>query len=226
MNVIRQLFEGVKDKEQVHQRFVRFGKGEYERFYAAVKKGKNLKVKTSFDFANDLFEMIAENIDNEAELSGKIICNYDFEKESVCEWANFSKRGKLYTAELNTTAKPEVLKEIYEKFKLNFLLVNVKSEQYSLKCGKSLPKPGGKIKDDFCTATLPIALSEEFTFGIDQNFKEATIKHIVNITEIEIPEEFKNDLAKARIEALRKGTIKRIIEVDGKATEKETKFSA
>lgn len=226
MNAIRQLFEGVKDREQVHQRFVRFGKGEYERFYVAVKKGKNLKVKTSSDFANDLFELIAENIDSEAEISGKIICSHDFEKDLPCEAANFSKRGKLYTAELNTTARPEVLKEIYERFKSNFLLINVKSEQYNLKCGKSLPKPGGKIKEDFCTATLPIALSEEFTFGIEQNFKEATIKHLVNITEIEIPEEYKNDPAQARVHAIRKGTIKRIIEADGKVMEKEIKFSA
>ncbi|MFH0752159.1 MAG: hypothetical protein V1914_01020 [archaeon] len=225
MNVIKQLFEGVKDKEQVHQRFVRLGKGNYERFYVNVKKGKNLIVKTSFDFANDLLGLVAENIDSEAEISGKIICNYDFENEMPCEVANFTKRGKLYTAELKTTVKPEVLKEIYKKFKLQFLLINVKSERYNLKCAKSLPKPGGKIKDNFCSATLPLELVDEFAFGIGE-FKEAKIKHIVNITEIEIPEEFKNDSAKARIEALRKGVIKRIIEIDGKVTEKETEFSA
>src|SRR3989339_86360 len=136
MNVIRQIFEGVTDKEQVHQRFVRLGKGEYERFYLTIKNGKKLQVKTSFDFANDLFELFAKTAKGDIQLSGKIICNYDFEKEIPCEAANFSKRGKLYTAEFNTTVKPEILKEIYEKFKLQFILLNAKSDYYTLKCSK------------------------------------------------------------------------------------------
>lgn len=225
MNLVKQLFEGIKDKELAHQRLVRFGKGEYERFLITIKKGKSLKIKASYDWSNDLTEMIAKNIDSNAEVTGKIICNYDFEKEIPCEVANFSKRGKLYTAELKTTVAPEALKKIYEKFKLNFLLLNVKSERYSLKCGKSLPKPGGKIKEDFCSATLPLELTEELAFGVGE-FKELKIKHILNITDIEVPEEFKNDPAKARLHGLRKGTIKRVADVDGKVTEKETEFSA
>ena len=98
-----------------------------------------------------------------------------------------------------------MLKEIYSKFKLQFILLNVKSDSCSLKCGKSLPKPGGKIKEDFCSATLPLEAAEEFEYATGKNFKEAKIKHMLNIKEIEIPKEYLNDPAKARVNGIRKG---------------------
>ena len=226
MSTVRQLFEGVKDKELMHQKFVRFGKGLFERYIMTIKRGKNLKVKASYDWSNDLFEMIAENIKEEAELTGKIICNYDFEKELPCEAASFSKRGKLYTAELNTTATPEVMKQIYDKFKQNFLLVNVKSGSFQLKCGKSLPKPGKDLKDNFCSATLPKELIDKFAFAIGKDFKEAKIKHLFDITDIEIPKEDLNNPEKARTSAVRKGKLRLVAEVDGKNIERETGFAA
>ncbi len=226
MNAIKQLFRGVKDKDLMHHKFVRFGKGDFERFMITIKKGKTLKIKASFDWANDLFEIIADNIKEEAEISGKIIAFRDFEKEVPCEVSAFSKRGKVYTAELKGTAKPDVLKKIYEQFKADFLLVNIKSSNHQLKCGKSLPKPGGTIKEDFCSATLPPELLGEFAFGIEADFSEAKIKHALSITDIEVPEQYKNDPAQARVQAIRKGTIKRIIDLDGKVTEKEIKFAA
>lgn len=226
MNIVKQLFEGVKDKELIHHKFIRFGKGEFERFIITIKKGKNLKIKASYDWSNDLFEMIAENIKEEAELSGKIIAFRDFEKEVPCEVSSFSKRGKAYTAELKTTVSPDVIKKIYEQFKTDFLLLNINSEKYQLKCGKSLPKPGKDLKDNFCSATLPAELLKEISFGIDSDFKEAKIKHMLSITDIEIPDECKNDPVQARLNAVRNGTIKRVMEVDGKVTEKEIKFSA
>jgi hypothetical protein len=225
MNFLKKIAEGNFD-EEVHSKFTRFGKGEYERFLISVKKGKNLKIKCSAGLANTMAGLIADNLKEEAQVKGKVIANYDFENDMPCEVSNFSKRGKLFTAELNTTLSPEQLKEIYEKFKFHFLLLNINSSNFKLKSGKSLPKPGGKIKDNFCSATLPLDLLDEFAFDFDKEFTEVTIKHILHINEVEVPEEYKNDFAKARTHGIRKGVLKRIIEVDEKIIEKEYELKA
>lgn len=228
MNFLKGIFLGKTD-EKSHGKFVRYGKGEYERLLFEITKGKNnFKVKSSFDFANDFVGLIANNIKEAASVSGKIIVPRDFQKEieAICKTASYSKRGKLYTAEISAELSPEQLRKIYEEFSQNFLLLNIKSSEFSLKVAKSLPKPGGKIKPDFCSATLPLNLIDEFVWDVKQEFSKLIIKHVLNITDIAIPPELRNDPAKARLEAKRKGRILRIIEIDGKETRKETDFIA
>lgn len=226
MNFIRQIFEGKAD-DSLHHKFVRYGKGEYERLlFDITKTKKNLKVKSSFDFANDFVKIIADNAKDKLEVKGKIIVNEDFEEELESMGvpvANFKKRGKLYTAEINTTLTPEKLKEIYEKYGEKFLLLNIKSENFKLTTKSSLPKPGGKIVDNFCSATLPLDLIEEFVWDAD-DFQKLKIRHVLKINEIVIPEELKNNPARARVESKRKGTIERILDIDGKEDKKETEF--
>ncbi|MFH1455387.1 MAG: hypothetical protein ABIF40_00370 [archaeon] len=219
MNFLQLITEG-KTNDMAHKAFTRLGKGEYDRFLITIKQGKDLKIKTSFDCSNLLFSLIANNIDETVPLSGKIIAPRDFESELNIPSSNFSKRGKLYTAEFNTEATPEQLKELNEKFKTDFILLIVKGKNYKLKSGKSLPKPGGKIKDNFCTATLPKEFVKEFAFDFPTDFKEAQITHKLLIDEIVVPEEYKNDFVQARLHGQRKGKVKRIIEVDGKQEEK------
>ncbi|RLJ01998.1 MAG: hypothetical protein DRP08_04955 [Candidatus Aenigmatarchaeota archaeon] len=222
MNFIKQIFEGRAD-DSLHYKFVRYGRGEFERLFFTIKKGKNLKIKTSWDFAADLFGLIAENTKEPLQVSGKIIANRDISEELPCP-AEVSKRGKLYTAEINAELTPEELMEIYRKFQKNYILLNVKGSEFKLSVGKSLPKPGKAIKEDFCKATLPIELLDEFAFDFDKDFKEAKIVHIIKIDELIIPPELRNDPAKARLEAKRKGKIIRKITVDGKTVTHEKKL--
>ena len=85
--------------------------------------------KTSFDFANDFVLIISENIQEPAEVSGKIIAPRDFKNELDLD-CKFSKRGKLYTAELKKLElSPDQLKDIYEKFKQDFLLLSINTCQ-------------------------------------------------------------------------------------------------
>lgn len=221
MNFIKAIFSDKVD-ETIHQKFIRFGKGEYERALIKIKKGKDkFTIKTSFDFANDFVELIAENIQEPAEVSGKIVAFRDLKNEIDLE-CKFSKRGKLYTAELKKLElSPDQLKEIYDKFKQDFILLTIKSDTFKLKTKASLPKPGGKVKDDFCSATLPLDLIEEFTFDISDEFTELEIKHIFHITELEVPAEFKDDFNKAREAAIRKGKVERIITINEKAEKRE-----
>ncbi len=218
MNFIKGVCNGKKD-EFIHKQFVRLGKGEYERFLISLKIGKKLVVKTSFDMSNFLFYLVANNANEDVEVSGKIIANYDFESE--VETVKFSKRGKLYTGELKKTFSPKELKELFDKFKMQYMLLNVKGKDIKMKSGKSLPKPGGKLKDNFCSATVPLELLDEFAFDFDKNFKKATIVHRIMVDDIIIPEEYKNDFAQARIHAIRKGKLIREIDLDGSKVVKE-----
>ncbi|MFH1638445.1 MAG: hypothetical protein ABIB71_08520 [Candidatus Woesearchaeota archaeon] len=224
MNTLQKIFEGKVDGA-VHKKFTRYGKGEYERFLFEIKKGKNLNVKSSFDFANDFVEIIAARLEGNANVSGKVVAAYDLEKDFPIE-ATFSKRGKLHTAELSTEVSAEQLRLLYDKYKDDFLLLNIKSDKFKLKSGKSLPKPGGKIKPNFCSASLPLDCKDEFAWDVN-DFKELKIAHVLKIDEVEFDKELmKTDPAKARLEAKRKGTIIRKLDIDGKIEEKEAEFSA
>ncbi|MEK6864305.1 MAG: hypothetical protein AABX27_03365 [Nanoarchaeota archaeon] len=228
MNFLKNIFIGKTDAS-AHAKFVRYGKGEYERLLFEIIKGKNnIRIKSSFDFANDFAGLISENLKDTANVSGKIIAPYDFKADisAICEPSAYSKRGKLYTAELSADLSPDMFRRLYEKFSPYFLLLNIKSNDFSLKVGKSLPKPGGAIKPNFCSATLPLSLIDEFAWDVKQEFSKLEIKHILNITDIVISPELRNDPAKARIEAKRKGKIVRILTIDGKEFRKETDFIA
>lgn len=224
MNYIKKIFEKKTD-ETVHQKLVRYGKGEYETAFMQITKGKNLKIKTSFEFTNDFFGIIAENIKSKAEVKGNISIGRDFENEMKIEVANYKKTKQMHMAEIETELKPEEMKEIYEKFKDGIILLNVKSENYNLSTGKKLPKPGGKVKEDFCKATLPLEFLEEFIWE-EKNFKNAIIKHVFKVNDLIVPKEYENDYAQARVMAKRKGKLKRIIELDGRVVEKEVEFEA
>ncbi|MBL7101066.1 MAG: hypothetical protein ISS23_03875 [Nanoarchaeota archaeon] len=221
MNFIKKIVEGDVD-EAVHNKLARYGKGDYERGLMLIKKGKkNIRIKASHDWANDLFGLIAENIKKDAEVKGKILAFRDFKSEIGLELKSFSKWGKLFTVELDLILTPEQMKLIYEKFNGDFLLLNVKSDDLKLSVKNSIPKPGGKVKDNFCSATLPLSVLDEFAFDFDNDFSEAKIVNKFVITELIVPKEYEKDFAKARIMAKRKGKLVRLITVDGKNVEKE-----
>ena len=218
MSFIKDLCEGKKD-EYIHRQFVRFGKGNYERFLIKLKKGKNLSVKTSFDISNDLFKLIVYNCKADLDVSGKIISNYSLEGEIDAE--EFTKRGKLFTATIKGTYSPKVLQGWFEKFQMSYILLSLKNKDFKLKCKAALPKPGGSLKDNFCSATLPPELVSDFNFDFGGDFKDASIVHKLEINEIIIPKECKDDFANARDKAIRKGKLIRVIDLDGKQVEKE-----
>jgi hypothetical protein len=218
MSFIKDLCEGKKD-EYIHKQFVRFGKGNYERFLIKLKKGKKLSVKTSFDISNDLFKLIVDNCKEDLEVSGKIISNYSLEGEIEAE--EFTKRGKLFTAVIKGTFSPKVLQGWFEKFQLSYILLSLKGKDFKLKCKAALPKPGGKLKDNFCSASIPLEFVKEFDFDFGEDFKNAIIVHKLEINDIVIPDEFKEDFVNARDKAIRKGKFIRAIELDEKQIVKE-----
>lgn len=225
MNFIKQIVKGQVD-EATHKKLARYGKGEYDRGLLLVKKGKkDIKVKASWDWSNDIFGIIAENIKKDAEVKGKIIAPRDLKSEIGIE-SNFSKRGRLYTAEIDATLNADQIRSIYEKFKDDFILLSIKSDEFKLSVKDKIPKPGGKIKEDFCSATLPLSALDELAFDFDQNFSEAKIVNKLVITDLVVPKEYASDFAMARLMAKRKGKLVRVITVDGKEVKKEYPMEA
>ena len=218
MNFVKKIFYNKVD-ELVHRHFTRFGKGDYERALLIIKKSSKLNIKSSFEFANDFVELIMQEASSDIEISGVIFCAHEFSLDLENE---YSKRGKIYKAEIKEQKiKKEKLKEIYEKFKFDHLLLNLNADNCSLKCKNSLPKPGSALKDNFCSASFDnVDLAKEFAFDVD-NFKTLVIKHLFKIEDLVVFKEDENNFEKARINARRKGKVIRILNIDGKEIKKE-----
>ena len=68
---IKDIFEK-GDLKNAHRYFLRFGKGNYKkRFLISFLKGKKIKVRASFELANDFVRFVKENKD--VKFSGKIL---------------------------------------------------------------------------------------------------------------------------------------------------------
>ncbi|MBX4212406.1 hypothetical protein KW787_03065 [Candidatus Pacearchaeota archaeon] len=215
-NFIKKVLEGKTDEES-HRYFVRFGKGDYaRRFLISFAKGTKIKVKASFELANDLVRFIRDNSDSK--FSGKVLS-----KEKV-EGLDGRKKAGVFVYEISESALHEFPHAYY-------YLLDVNSNDIILKIKKSLPKPGKdekKIDDKFCS----LEIGEKHWHALKQTFfwdvpecKKATIEHELKITDIVLPKDEK-DPVKIREMAKRKGTIVRTIEADGKKTHKDYPLEA
>lgn len=205
MTFIKKIFEKKID-DDVHKQFTRFSKGTFEqRALTQITKGKeSITVKMSYDLVNDTIHLIAQYIEK-ADITGKII------------------KGKKKTEITSSVSKVELQKICDEN---DFVLLDVSAPGIAFKCKKSLPKPGKKPDVKFASATLPVSSLSEFLFDHADQCKKVMISHTFTITDIIIPDEYKNNFELARVHAKRKGTIKRILDIDGQQSEKEIDFMA
>jgi len=205
MTFIKKIFTNNID-EEVHKSFTRFSRGIFEnRALMKIQKSKDsFKLYVSYDLVKDIILLIADYI-QKADVAGKII------------------KSKKKT-EINSSLSSEELKKICDEN--DFVLLDITASGITFKCKKAIPKPGKSLDGKFASAALPIALLDKMIFGFDSNFKQAVISHTFDIKEIVIPDEYKNNPELARIKARRKGTIKRIIDIDGKHEEKNIEFTA
>lgn len=203
-SVIRKVFDGECD-DYVHRYFVRFGKGLYgRRFLINLNRGKDIKIRTSFEFANDLVDFVKTN--GAVKFSGVILS-----REKLAGKDGKKKKG-AFAYEISDSSL-----EGFEK--AYFYLLNVAEPGIILKTKKSLPKPGkseGKIDDKFCSLDLDLkywsAVKEAFFWDLPE-CKKASIEHDLEITSVDIPSGV-SDPVKMRELAKRKGKIKRKIFVD------------
>lgn len=213
---IKKVLAG-KNDEDSHRYFVRFGKGDYKRrFLISLAKGAKIKVKTSFEFANDLVKFVNEI--KKLRFSGKILS-----KEKISGKEGKKKAG-VFVYEVTDCFLDE-FKNVY------YYLLDAEDSEILLKIKRKLPKPGkegDKIDDGFCSLIIEqkywTALREAFFWDIPE-CKKASIEHEIKINEIILPRGEK-DFVKIRELALRKGTIIRKMISDGKESSREISFEA
>jgi len=229
MNFIKNIYEKNVD-EKIHQKFIRYSTGEFEKEEFMIKKGSSfVQIKAGFEYLDVMFELIAQCVNEDVSLNGVIITKNKIINE-LNEFGIEPKKvsGKKYTIEETMTS--DKFKSFVNKFNSCSLLLKVKSGKYNISVKKSIPKPG-KILEKFVTAKFELKdldmIKKEFLFDIKvDNFKDISIKHTYIIDEIIIPDEFKNNPEQARLNAKRKGRITRKIDIDTKTEEKEIELFA
>ena len=229
MNFIKEVFSG-KNDDAVHRQFIRFGKGEYKkRALLRLWKTKNVKIKGSFEFANDFVLFVAG--------LGEVIFNGNiWSKEQIPGLQGVKKEGKIVYNVSNLTSNQ--IKKIAPL--VYYFLLNADGNGIRLRIKSKLPKPGkseGKIDGKFCQ----LELDEKYYNAVKGDFfwdlpdgKKISAEHVFVIKEIIIPKEgarpglatLEKDYEKIREMAKRKGKILRIVDVDGKEVRKETEFEA
>lgn len=232
MNFIKKVFGGNVD-EEVHLQFVRFGKGEYRRrFLLSLWKTKKIKVKTSFEFANDLVRLCSEFGD--CKVSGIALSKENISEmmsENNIKGDSKEKKSGLYYQ--NDIDDQEIKKEqLIELEKASYsTLLDLEGDGFKLKIKKKLPKPGkseNKIDDKFCQLEADekfySKIKEDLFWDIPET-KKVSISHSVFIDSIVMPKDEK-DFAKIREMAKRKGKIIRKIVIDGKEVNSEKEFEA
>lgn len=229
MSFIKKIFNKEID-DSVHRQFVRFGKGTYkDRAVIKFQKGKEIKVSSTFEYANDFVELIAE-ISN-AKFTGIVLSKDSLEEffAGVDRETLETKKAGMYVNNVNEI-ESEIIKELNNK--AYYFLLDAKADGIEFKCKKKLPKPGkgeGKSDDKFCILKADSKywnkIRESFFSDVPENVKKCIAKHSFDIQEIISPEGEK-DYEKIRVFSKRAGKIKRFLEIDKKEEVKECEFEA
>lgn len=222
MNFIKKIADKNFD-ESVHLQLVRYGKGEYKsRAPISMAKTSKVKLKSSFEFAND-FVLFASEFD--VKFDGFI-----WSRDEISGLSGGQKKAGKWIYEVKGLDSEKV-KEIAEQ--AYYLLLNCDGD-VKLKIKKKLPKPGkneDKIDDKFCQMEIDEKYFDKVKadfFWDGGNFKKAKAVHDFIITGIEIPDELKSskDFALIREKSLRVGKMIRRVDVDGSLSEKGYEIKA
>ena len=232
MNFIKNIFENKID-EEVHRQFKRFSKGNFEnRAIVEINVGKDLKIKTSFEYTNEFAKFLASTINNKAHVNGGIITTQDL-KNLGLEFSNIKQFAGVKTYGLDCEIPKETLLKLIDNFPDAVFCLSFSTNYGSLKTKVKSPKSakpgkdGEEAKVNYCTfITSDKNFKNDFAFDIKEDFKKFRASHDFIITDLVVPNEYKNDLDKARVYAKRKGKIVRKLEIDGKQVVKEKEFEA
>jgi len=232
MNFIKKIFENKTD-EKVHNQFTRFGKGTFEdkALLDINIQAKKVKIKTSHEFTNELVGFLANTIEDKTHVKGIIFSTRNLTDESNIEFQEIKTTMGVKKHIVNSELTKEQILEAIEKFPHASINFTFKTDKGELKIKEKAPKAGkakkgeDKPKADYCVFTTEDkSITEDYAFDIKEPFKKAFKSHNYIIEDIEIPDEYKNDFALARLNGIRKGKLIRKLDIDGKETTKETNF--
>jgi len=194
---------------------------------------KKLQIQTGFELAIDLYLLTADLLVKEdVTIEGKgVVFSTTKGLEKDIESAGFElidKKGKKYNIKFEMPVSK--FREAVVSLSQYFMLLNYSVAGITMKVKGSLPKPG-KIVEKFATFKVDnkyaTPILENFLFDIDKSEYSKAKSIDVDITFIidgaEIPKEYQDDFALARLHAKKKGKIKRVITVDANVV-KEHEF--
>ncbi len=220
MQYIKQIFEG-NVEDWVHERFVRYGKGEFKGPVLTVKKlGKGVKVTGSWEYATGLAVILA-GASQTVQVKGLVFAKRDLSQilPDFLSVLKEKKKKSLYNAEVSGEFDADAFKGLYSMIPDAVLLLDVVAGKNKLKSKKKLPKPGSKQIESFCSAsfdkTILEAVNSELLFDVSTDYSELVVTHNIFVDDI-VPPVGVTDPARIRMEAKRKGKLERIVLVDGK----------
>jgi len=224
--------------------FQKFSKGEFTgKAMVRIKNSKGkFNISTTAEYAKEFIMTLAEKLsDKSVQVSGALISALNLEGFDYQEKKSAIGVNKYLIDKEMSGIK---ILELCEKVPKAFFGLSFKTEDFDLKVQPKSPKSskgsssgkkeGKKTKINFCklkTTDKNIVKNLLFDKEFENlNFKNVEIKHDFIINEIiineELKQEYKNDFAKIREKAKRKGKIIRRINVDEKEIVKEVEFEA
>ncbi len=240
---IKKIFDGkLENEESVHLQFQKFSRGNFKNRAIVIAKHNSNKfsISTTFEYANEFVRALAEKLgNNKSHITGIIISTRNFNGELDYQSKKQFMGVNQYI--INKEMSGNDILDLCNKFPTSFIGLSFNTNNSTLKIKQKAPKsakPSSKgeetLKVDFCKLkTLDKEIVDGLIFDKEiAGFKEIEIKHDFIIDEIIVPSENelkdkgidKNDFAKIRELAVRKGKIIRKIKVDGKEIIKEKEF--
>jgi hypothetical protein len=230
--VIKKIFSGIND-EEVHDAFLKFGRGEYQsKYLLEIKKQKDkYSIKTSAEFVNPIVKKCLEG-QGKISVSGVIVSTIDLSKEISFPVGKVSNFQGIRKIPINLEINAKEILDLMNKYPRVFFALSFKTDSLELKVKPKAPKSGkpGKddeeVKADFCSLkTSDESLVKELAFDVS-NFKELTATHTLKINEIIYPKDSSLSPVEIREKSKRKGVVVRKLSIDGKEVVSEAKFEA
>ncbi len=235
--------------KSIHRHFYRYSRGDFIGPAIKISKTKaKLTLKGSHEYEDLILEIVTRGISNsdeKFEIKGKLISGVDVSEMINNLGYNWnlkqsSGQTKNYKAEIIDQTNRDLLLESIERFRENsyFLLSFNINPSCKVTTKKNIPQPSKKkVEDDdvnnriqFCTGYLSNteknlnytleAILSDFKSELPKNWKTITLFNNYKIIDVEIPKSIK-DSRLLRIMAIRKGTLFRIVNIDGEIIEKQ-----
>jgi hypothetical protein len=245
-----------KTAPDVHRHFTRYSKGQFDGPVIKISQTKGkLTIGGSYEYEDEILRIAVNFLsDEEIDVSGAIIAGEDYsaiiKKIGLgSDWLPEKSKGQ--TTNYNTvikgdTIKKAQLKQIVEDlspFAYCLLSFTSANKEIVLSTKKKPPRPSNKNPDEsseenrvkFCSLKMnnsPDILkfvldgsAKDFLDEIPKTWKTMVISSSYDITDLILPKDEK-DSRLLRINTVRKGTINRVMEVDGKTQKIKLQFAA
>lgn len=218
MHYIKDLFKN-KKTEHAHKKFIRYSKGNFTGPLIKIRVSKkNIRLNGSFHITNEILMLMGEALgDREISVKGNLSWNKDLspdlEKTGIKYLKVVKSRG-IFNYKLENVVK---LKDMVKNLIEYYLLINFKTDDYSLTTKPKYPKPNKEISKDFCKSVFPATMTDkilsEFAWDVkEEKIKEIMIEHSIIVDDIQMPDT--DDFDEIRRLAKRCGTLKRTVTVN------------